>query len=81
MKKSLKNLQNSGKTPMSEFSFNKVEAYNFIKKKKTPMFFCEFCETFKNTIFKELPRATASGNLLTGETCISTDKILKLKVN
>ena len=45
------------------------------------MFFCEFCETFKNTIFKELPQATASGKLLTGETCISTDKILKLKVN
>ena len=46
-----------GKTPVLESHFLKIfrhEACNFIKK-ETPkkLFFCEFCEVFKNTFFTE----------------------------
>ena len=40
---------------------NKPEAFNFIKKESlTHVFFCEFCEIFKNTFFIEYCRTATS---------------------
>ena len=45
-----------------------VQAYNFIKKEiLAHVFFCEFCEIFKNTFFTEHLWMTASVN--SSETC------------
>ena len=53
----LKILQNSQEDTCARVSFlNKVAGYacNFIKKETLVLVFsCEFCETFKNTFFKE----------------------------
>ena len=39
-----------------------VEACNFIKKQTlVQVFFCEFCENFKNTFFYRTPPVVASG--------------------
>ena len=48
---------------MLESLLNKVarlQASNFIKKRPTLVFFCEICETFKNTYFEEYLGTTAS---------------------
>ena len=47
-------------------SFNKVaglQACNFIKETPAQVFFCEYCEIFKNTFFTEHLRETASENI------------------
>ena len=57
----LKISQKSQATPPLGFCFNRVEAYNFIKKEiATQVFSCEFCEILKNTFSTEHLPATAS---------------------
>ena len=46
-----------GKTPVSEYVFNK----NFIKRHSNTGFFCEYCEISKNSFFIEHLRWAASG--------------------
>ena len=46
-------------------SLQRFQACNFIKKETlAQVFSCEFYEIFKNTFFTELPRTTASVNIL-----------------
>ena len=48
---------------MSESLINKVVGLHFIKKETpTQVFFCEYCEIFKNTYFEKHLRTTASVN-------------------
>ena len=50
-------------TPVSESLINKVVGLHFIKKETpTQVFFCEYCEIFKNTYFEKHLRTTASVN-------------------
>ena len=52
------------KTPMLESLFSKpagLKAHNFIKKyTPTQLFFCEYCEIFKNRFFYRTPLMAAS---------------------
>ena len=53
------------KTPVSESLFDKVVGLytcNFIKKTLTQMFFCEYCNIFKNTYFEKQLQMTAFVN-------------------
>ena len=48
---------------MSESLINKVVGLHFIKKETpTQVFFCEYCEIFKNTYFEKHLRTTAFVN-------------------
>ena len=56
----------TGKHLCQSFFFNKVQAFNFIKKETlTQAFSCEFCEISSNTSFAEHLWATASDIFLT----------------
>ena len=51
----------TGKHLCQSIFFNKVEAWNFIKKETlAQMFSCEFCEISKNTFFHRTPLVAAS---------------------
>ena len=54
------------KTPLLESPFNKVAGFAgsaaLIKNTPTQVFFCEICETFKNTYFVEQLQTTACGS-------------------
>ena len=48
---------------MLESVFNKsagLQVYNFIKDSLQMVYFCKYCEIFKNTYFKEHLQTTAS---------------------
>ena len=45
------NLQENTCAKVSFLTRLQAEAFNFIKKKKSGLFFCEFCEIFRNTFF------------------------------
>ena len=48
---------------MSESLINKVVGLHFIKKETpTQVFFCEYCEIFKNTYFEKHLQTTAAVN-------------------
>ena len=64
-------------TKIMDINIKLPEAYNFIKKETlAQVYSCEFCETFKNTFFREHLRKAAS------EKCFfATSSSLKRKWN
>ena len=66
------------KTPVLESLFIELQV-NFIKETPTQVFSSEFCEIFKNIIFKEQLRETASAenSFLESRSCFSTHIYMK----